>query len=110
MTNAQRDTHSIYGFLHPKAHRAAELKDMLLALVEPTRREEGSLQYHLHEEADGTLFLYEVWRSKEDLDRHMETPHMKAFAAAFFANRMDYLERDIDGHAGAMLSPYATAE
>jgi quinol monooxygenase YgiN len=107
---APTTTHTIYGFLRPKRHRAGELKALLLALVEPTRAEAGSLQYHLHEEADGTLFLYEVWRSKEDLDRHQETPHMREFAATVFADPAAWLEHPIDGHTGAMVSPYPVGQ
>ncbi|WP_237498311.1 MULTISPECIES: putative quinol monooxygenase [unclassified Streptomyces] len=43
-------------------------------LVEPTRREPGNLAYHLHEQEDGRFFLYEVWRSREDLDRRTPCP------------------------------------
>ncbi|GAB3678952.1 hypothetical protein GCM10027597_21420 [Saccharopolyspora tripterygii] len=77
---------------------------MLLSFVEPTRAEEGSLEYHFHQDKDdvGTFVFYEVWRSKEDLDRHLELPHMKEF----WENRMDYLERDLDIRWISMESSY----
>ncbi|MDP9865621.1 MULTISPECIES: putative quinol monooxygenase [Streptosporangium] len=100
--HATTGTISLYGFARPRPERAAELRELLLSFVEPTRQEAGSLEYHVHEEADGSFFLYEVWRSQEDLDRHMELPHMKDF----WERRMDYLERELDAHSGAMLSPY----
>jgi quinol monooxygenase YgiN len=56
------------------------VKTALLTLVEPTRKEPGCLCYNLHEsKADPTQFMfYEQWASKEDLDAHGKTPHMKA--------------------------------
>ncbi|HEV2914885.1 MAG TPA: putative quinol monooxygenase [Pyrinomonadaceae bacterium] len=52
-----------------------------LALVAPSRRESGCLNYDLHQSIDDpTLFLfYENWTSREDLERHLETAHALAF-------------------------------
>lgn len=72
---------SLYGFLTPKTGHAAAFRKLLMDLVEPSRGHEGSLQYHLHEQEDGRFFLYEVWRSQEDLDRHNATPLLRAFLA-----------------------------
>ncbi|MCK5564128.1 MAG: antibiotic biosynthesis monooxygenase [Planctomycetes bacterium] len=54
---------------------AAELTSM----IEPTRAEAGCIKYDLHVSADDeALFMfYEIWRSKEDLDLHLETPHLQ---------------------------------
>ncbi len=56
------------------------VKQALLSLVEPTRKEPGCLCYNLHQsKADPTQFMfYEQWASKEALDAHGKTPHMKA--------------------------------
>lgn len=92
------------GFARPKANRAAELKELLLSFVAPTREEEGALEYHFHEDAadPNTFAFYEVWRSKEDLDRHLELPHMRAF----WERRMEYLEQDLEIHILSMQSSY----
>ena len=60
-----------------------ELRRHLLALVEPTRKEEGFVQYDLHQStADPAQFLfYENWTSREMLDRHLVSPHLQAFLA-----------------------------
>ena len=61
-----------------------QLGTHLLALVEPTRKEDGCIRYDLHlshTEAGRYIFL-ETWTSREALDRHMQTPHFQAFAAA----------------------------
>jgi quinol monooxygenase YgiN len=51
----------------------AELK----ALVTPTRKEEGCLQYDLHRAVDGNggYLLHEVWESREHHTAHTKTDH-----------------------------------
>jgi quinol monooxygenase YgiN len=62
--------------------RAKEGQQLLLeaelrALVGPTRKEEGCLQYDLHAAADhpGSYLLHEVWASREDHGAHTRTAH-----------------------------------
>ncbi|GAB0104298.1 hypothetical protein JMUB6875_32720 [Nocardia sp. JMUB6875] len=107
MTNLvpeDRTPFALMGLAHPKPERAAELKDLLLSFVAPTRDEPGALEYHFHEDADdpSTFVFYEVWRSKQDLDRHLELPHMREF----WSRRMDYLERDLELRFLSMQSTY----
>jgi quinol monooxygenase YgiN len=58
-----------------------EVRRECLALVAPSRRERGCLNYDLHQSADDpTLFLfYENWTSREDLEQHLETAHALRF-------------------------------
>ena len=60
--------------------READLKAALIALVAPTRKEMGCLNYDLHASPeDPAKFLFhENWSSKAALDAHMETAHIKA--------------------------------
>jgi quinol monooxygenase YgiN len=53
------------------------LEAELRALVGPTRKEEGCLQYDLHAAADqpGSYLLHEVWASREHHGAHTRTPH-----------------------------------
>ncbi|QTA81438.1 Antibiotic biosynthesis monooxygenase [Desulfonema limicola] len=53
----------------------------LMALVGPTRLEPGCINYDLHcSNEDKSLFMfYENWKSKQDLDSHLEMPHLKNF-------------------------------
>ena len=48
------------------------VKEALLSLVEPTRKEAGCLCYNLHQsKSDPTMFMfYEQWASQKDLDAH----------------------------------------
>ncbi|WP_119731562.1 putative quinol monooxygenase [Thermomonospora amylolytica] len=93
---------SLYGFLRPRPERADEVRRILTDLVEPSRKEEGNLEYHLHEHEDGRFFLYEVWRSQEDLDRHNQYPPLRAF----LDNLSDYLEGPPEAYVNTMVSPY----
>ena len=68
-------------FIRAKAGRSEELGERLLALVEPSRREPGCVNYDLHRcDAEPDLWcVYENWRSAGDLDAHFALPHMQAF-------------------------------
>jgi len=61
------------------------LRQALLALVDPTRAEDGCIQYDLHEENQqpGHFVFFERWTSKEALDRHLASPHMSAILPRF---------------------------
>jgi len=54
------------------------VRAVLLALVEPTRKEPGCLCYNLHQsKSDKAQFMfYEIWTSKEALDVHMKMPYL----------------------------------
>jgi quinol monooxygenase YgiN len=58
--------------------------DELTKLVEPSRAEEGCITYRpFRSTAPSTrFFVFEEWRSKEDLDTHTQTPHFRAFLDA----------------------------
>jgi quinol monooxygenase YgiN len=67
--------------LKAKPGREEDLRRALLALIEPTRQEEGYVQYDLHvHTGDPSRFVfYENWTSREHLDRHLATPHLQEF-------------------------------
>ena len=56
-----------------------ELKQAIMEAVGPTRSEEGCINYDLHQSAEDPteMVLYENWRSKADLDAHLELPHIQ---------------------------------
>ena len=68
-----------------KAKKGLEeaVRNEVMALVAPTRAEEGCLNYDLHQSCDdpAVLMLYENWVSKEDLDKHLAMPYLQAFLA-----------------------------
>jgi quinol monooxygenase YgiN len=64
-----------------KAGLEAELRRRAVALVEPTRREAGCLQYHLHEcDAEpGRFLFYEIWASRAAWEAHLRQPRLVEF-------------------------------
>ncbi len=52
----------------------------LSALLEPTRKEAGCIQYDLHRSTDdpGTFVFYETWNSRQDLEEHLAMPYLQA--------------------------------
>jgi quinol monooxygenase YgiN len=60
-----------------------EVLSILQSFVEPTRAEEGCINYDLHSDAnDPNVFMfYENWSTKEDLDRHSKMEHLKPLGA-----------------------------
>jgi len=57
-----------------------ELKEALLTLIAPTRKEAGCLNYDLHvsPEHPGKFLFHENWTTKEALDAHLRAPHVAA--------------------------------
>ena len=76
------------------------VKRACLALVEPSRADKGCLNYDLYQSTeDPTVFIfYENWESREDIERHLESPHSLAFdenTAGMLAEdeKITYLEK-----------------
>ncbi len=57
----------------------AELKNALIALVAPTHKEAGCLNYDLHvsPEDAGKFLFHESWTSKAHLDAHLKNTHIQ---------------------------------
>lgn len=65
--------------------KVEELKGLLLNLVEPTRREEGCVSYHLlQDKTNAAEFVFiEEWANDSAIDAHMTTYHVQeAFSKA----------------------------
>lgn len=60
------------------------IRAALTTLTEASKGEEGCRGYELFESAaaPGTFVTVEKWRSQEDLDAHLRTPHVGAALAA----------------------------
>ena len=81
-TDTNRDLLTVIARMHAKPGKEQELRDALVALVEPTSREKGYVNYDLHQgvEDPGWFFFYENWDSAADLDAHLAAPHLVEFA------------------------------
>ena len=66
-----------------KPGKAIPLRQALEAIVAPSRKDAGCLNYDLHQsKEDPAQFLFhENWTSKTHLDAHLKQPHLQAFLA-----------------------------
>lgn len=68
---------------HIKARPGKEsrTREELIKLIEPTRREDGCIQYDLHfSQSDPTEFLFfEIWSDAAALARHSQSTHLLQF-------------------------------
>jgi quinol monooxygenase YgiN len=66
-----------------KRGKESELREVLAGLVEPTRKEDGCVQYifHVDNQDPGHFLFYETWKSMAHLEAHRASPHLRAFAA-----------------------------
>jgi len=71
---------TVVAHVHAQPGKEDALREALVTLIGPTRREEGCVQYDLHQETGdpGHFVFYENWISKEALDIHLATPHFQA--------------------------------
>ena len=60
-----------------------QLRQELLAMAVETNKEDGCVQYDLHESTGqkGAFLFYENWTSPEALAKHGGSPHISAFRA-----------------------------
>jgi quinol monooxygenase YgiN/quercetin dioxygenase-like cupin family protein len=66
--------------IHGLAGKEDDLRQHLLSLAAPTRAETGAVAYDLYEspEQQHEFMRYEVWTSRDALEAHKQTPHLKA--------------------------------
>ena len=64
-----------------KPGKEAQAREILQALVAPTRLEEGCIDYDLHQSADdpSSFVFYENWTSPAALEAHARSPHITHF-------------------------------
>jgi quinol monooxygenase YgiN len=81
-TDNDRSLLTVIARMRAKAGKEQELRDALEALIEPTSKEKGYVNYDLHQGAEDPrwFFFYENWRSADDLDAHLQAPHLVEFA------------------------------
>ena len=65
------------------AGKTDQLRNELLALMNPTRAEPGCLEIHLYEEtsACGNFQIHSCWRDEAAFDGHVKQPPMVRFLA-----------------------------
>jgi len=60
------------------------VRSELLKLIVPTRKENGCIEYNLHQDnQEPALFIfYETWESPAALEKHLSSNHFKAYINA----------------------------
>lgn len=73
-------TVTVVATFHARPGKEAELCAALLGLVAPTRKESGCINYDLHVAPDdpAKFLFHENWKTKADLDAHLQKPHIQA--------------------------------
>ena len=63
-----------------KPGKEEQLRQDLVAMIAPSRQDEGCLTYDILQSREDPkiLFTYENWTGKPALDKHMQTPHFQA--------------------------------
>jgi quinol monooxygenase YgiN len=87
--------------LRAKQGQHLMLESEIRALIAPTRKEEGCLQYDFHRSLDdpNLFLLHEVWASREHHQAHRQTPHFLRWDTrkdSLLASRDSSLWRQID--------------
>ena len=84
----------IYAFAKVKAGCRETFLEAAKSLIHHSRAEAGNIKYHLAKESENRYVFIELWRSEEDIRRHMETPHFLQAGSKF----QDLLESPLDIH------------
>lgn len=72
---------TIVANIHAKPGQEEQLLSELTKLVEPTRDEDGCIQYDLHRNNDDPahFMFYETWKTRDLWQLHKHTAHITAF-------------------------------
>jgi quinol monooxygenase YgiN len=87
----------VFAGFYPKNKKNNEVKDIILAMVNPTRAEEGNEIYNFYEikNDDGkniSFHLFEVYKDTAALDFHRNTSYYKNYRSKI----VDLLDRPIE--------------
>ena len=87
----------ILASFYPKNEKKNEVKEIILAMVNPTRLEEGNEIYNFYEvkNDDGkniSFHLFEIYKNPAALDFHKNTSHYKNYRSKI----ADLLDRPIE--------------
>jgi quinol monooxygenase YgiN len=82
-TDSRPELVTVIAHMRAKPGKEQELYDVLAGLVEPTSKEEGFVNYDMHQgiEDPALFYFYENWESVDTHEAHMNAPHLVAFTA-----------------------------
>lgn len=95
----------IVGTIRLPADRLAAALPAMRAMVQASRAEPGCIEYaYAQDVLDAGLFhVHELWRSREDLERHFASAHIAQWRAQWPA--LGIGERDLRAYAVGAPSP-----
>lgn len=78
------ETLTIIARIEAKKEHLDLVKTEIIKLIEPTLKEEGCMQYDLHQDNEETevFIFFENWASKALWERHNESTHLAQFIKA----------------------------
>src|ERR1043166_8723018 len=73
-------TLTVVALVQAKAGKETEVRNELLSLVAPSRRDSGCVNYDLHKATDNpaSSLFHENWTRKGDFERHLAKPDLQA--------------------------------
>ena len=73
-------TVTVVALMVAKPDKIDQARTALAALLEPTRREPGCINYDMHQNLDdpARFIFYENWTTKADLEKHAQSDHLQA--------------------------------
>lgn len=74
------DIITVVAIIKAKPGEEDRVKQALLDLIAPTRKEKGCINYDMHVSRDdpGRFIFLENWSTQADLDRHLTSEHISA--------------------------------
>jgi quinol monooxygenase YgiN len=79
---AQSEHMHVFAILNAQPGKEQILRDALLAMIEPTKKETGCISYMLHEDPKdpAAFYFFEIYKDQAAVDHHMQSPHFTALA------------------------------
>ena len=83
-----------------KPNQEEKLKELLSAMVKPSKKEDGCINYNIYQYKDNPrkFMAVETWRDEEALDNHKKSPHYAIYKSSYepycekkYTNELDYL-------------------
>ncbi|QZY56191.1 putative quinol monooxygenase [Crassaminicella profunda] len=65
--------------IYVKEDQIDEFVEVFKGMVEPSRKEEGCIQYEMYQDEENPriFIVLEQWKTKEDFDQHFKTEHFE---------------------------------
>jgi quinol monooxygenase YgiN len=73
----------VFAILTAQPGKESILRDTLLAMIEPTKKEPGCISYMLHEDPKNpsAYYFFEIYKDQAATDFHMNSPYLAAALA-----------------------------